>query len=383
VSAFLLLTLFKALPHRTGLLLTLTVLTTGIWIGEYFFRKYSPIEINAWGERPALQLDPETIYSLIPAKVTHLRYNNYDYYTKTNSLGFNSPEIPYRTKSNHEIRIMIVGDAFSMPEGVEYESSYPAILEKKLATEFPRKTINVINAGVTGYGPIEEKAQLKKFIGLLKPDIVINQLFINEFSDINDNMNAKQIEIGLIKKKFYKSGLLNGVMLPVEIRSFVNEWMKSKSYKNYCYYKSLINFYEKKSFLYSDTVVAKLNTFLIDMKQLCNLANAEYIVLGVPGQVEVEKPNQIAYFPDTVNLKDSSKFDLNLPLQTFKKLCTKNKIEYIDSKECLKNQMNQPVYFSESWHWNKNGHRAISDLLFDDLKSNPLFSNSKRTSNEQ
>jgi dTDP-4-dehydrorhamnose reductase len=60
----------------------------------------------------------------------------------------------------------------------------------------------VINAGVTGYGPIEQYAQLKKFIDTLQPDIVINQFFVNEYSDINDNPENKRKGIG------FNSGLI-------------------------------------------------------------------------------------------------------------------------------------------------------------------------------
>lgn len=383
ISSFVILTTFKRLVHWASLAVTLLILIISIGISENYFRKFSPIETNTWGERPALQLDSQTIYSLIPNKITHLRYNNYDYYTKTNSLGFNSPEIPFKNKSKNEIRIMVVGDAFTMPEGIEYEFSYPALLERRLSTEFPSKIIHVINAGVTGYGPIEEEAQLKKFIGIVKPDIVINQLFINEYSDINDNAKTLQMQIGLIKNKFYKRGLLGGAMFPIEINLYINKLLNSKSYRNYCYYKSLTYFYEKGSNLYSDTVIAKMDTFLVDMKRMCKQEKTDYIVLGVPGQVEVEKPNNIAYFPYSVNLTDSSKFDLDLPLHTFQKLCSKNNIDYINSKKFLKNEINQPVYFPESWHWNRNGHLVISELLYDYLKSNPLFSNSKLISSSK
>lgn len=373
VSSFLILTLFKGLPHWTGIFLTFTVLIVSIWTGEYFFRKYRPIEINAWGERPALQIDDETTYSLIPNKTTHLRYNNYEYYTKTNSFGFNSPEIQFNSKSTNEIRIMIVGDAFSMPEGVEYESSYPTLLEKKLSDEFPKKIIHVINAGVTGYGPNEEEAQVKKFIGIVKPDIVINQLFINEFSDINDNAKALQMQIGLIKKKFYKQRLFSGVMLPFEINLYINKLLNSKSFNSFCYYKSLTNFYEKKSFLYSDSIITKMNTFFDDMKLLCKNARAEYIVLGVPGQLEVEQQKDIEFYPYSVNINDTSKFDLDLPLRELNKLCSEKNIDYIDAKRFLKNQNTHPFYFTQSWHWNKNGHQAISNLLYDYLKRDKLF----------
>jgi hypothetical protein len=66
---------------------------------EFFLWKHKPLEAGRWGEFPALQVDSETVYSLIPNKTTRLRYNNYDYLVKTNSLGFASPEIDLTSKA--------------------------------------------------------------------------------------------------------------------------------------------------------------------------------------------------------------------------------------------------------------------------------------------
>lgn len=375
IFAYSLLFCLRNLSHWPGVTIVLVVLTLSISMGEFLFRKYKPIEVGTWGEFPALQVDSETVYSLIPNKLTHLKYNNYDYFVKTNSLGFASPEIDLTNKSSNNIRIMILGDAFSMPEGLEYEFSYPALLEKKLQNEFPEKTIHVINAGVTGYGPIEEQAQLKKYIDIIKPDIIINQLFINEFDDINYTKESKLIGIGLKNEKIYKRKFLSRTLFPVEITSNFRSLLKLNNDKIYRYNKSFLFLYEKKSALYCDTVIAKMNSFLSQMSRLSLEKKAKYIVLGVPGQIEVSDPKFISYFPYSENLKDSTKFDFNLPLKIFHDLCMKNNIPYWDSKNYLKNYTIQPLYFEESWHWNKAGHIAIAELLFAYLKDSEDLKN--------
>src|SRR6185312_15432551 len=70
-----------------SILITVFLLFTGTVFWEIYLRKNSPIEVGEWGERPALQMDSTTIFSLIPNKTTHLKYNNYDYHVKTNSMG--------------------------------------------------------------------------------------------------------------------------------------------------------------------------------------------------------------------------------------------------------------------------------------------------------
>ncbi|MBD3321460.1 MAG: acyltransferase family protein [Chitinivibrionales bacterium] len=141
----------------------------------------APIEAGRWGELPALEVHPTRVYGLKPDISVRLKYNNYNYVLKTNSLGFASPEIPVERPTPETFRVLIIGDAFSMPEGMAYQCAYPPLLEQKLKYCLGDRPVQVINAGVTGYGPVEQLPQLKELLPLYNPDIVINEFFINEF----------------------------------------------------------------------------------------------------------------------------------------------------------------------------------------------------------
>ena len=153
--------------------LLLRVITPSILVfilfiaSEFWLVSNHPLEVNRWGEYPALQKDSLTVYSLIPNKETHLKYNNYDYYVKTNSLGYIGQEADLSEKKATEIRILIIGDAFTMPEGMEFDKAYPELLQANLSEKNPTNEIRVFNCGVTGYGPNEMFAQLRKYIDTL------------------------------------------------------------------------------------------------------------------------------------------------------------------------------------------------------------------------
>ena len=123
VFSYLIIIITKKFTNIVRVVISLTTLFLILGFIEFFLWKYKPLEVGRWGEFPALQIDSKTVYSLTPNKTTHLRYNNYDYFVKTNSLGFASPEIDLSSKPANEKRILIIGDAFSMPEGMEYEYS--------------------------------------------------------------------------------------------------------------------------------------------------------------------------------------------------------------------------------------------------------------------
>lgn len=372
IAAILLVFITLKANYFIALIITFLLLISSLYFTENYLRKNFPVEVLKWGEYPILQMDSETVYSLIPDKSTHLKYNNYDYYVRTNSYGFNSEPINLSAKAANEKRILIVGDAFSMPEGMEYTSAYPYLLEQKLRKEYPQFIINVINAGVTGYGPIEEYSQLKKYISLVKPDIVINQFFVNEFDDINIGKIERRTGIGFFVDKSLKKKYFGNDQIPVHLERYSQKKLGITD-KLYPYNRCLLFYYENNAHYYDDTVITKVSKYFDEMKQLCNNYNSKYIVMYVPGQIEVSKPKDIAYYPYSKNLQDTTEFNFTKPQQIVNTLCNEKGILYINTKPYLKDFPVQPVYFPESWHWNKTGHIAAANILDEFISSDSLL----------
>jgi hypothetical protein len=87
----------------------------------------------------------------------------------------------------------------------------------------------------------------------------------------------------------------------------------------------------------------------------------------VPGQIAVSDPEYISYLPSDVNLSDTTKFSMDRPNQIVEKMCSSKNISFTDVTEILKNHDHQPVYFTESWHWNEEGHRLVAGILSDTI----------------
>ncbi len=366
VSILLYLSLITIKNNVNRIVVSLTVLFALTFAGHLFLKENKPVEIGRWGEYPALQIDSVTTYSLIPNKTTHLKYNNYDYFLKTNSYGLASPEKDYSVKDTSTIRIFILGDAFSMPEGMEYEFAYPAILEKLLTEKYPKKKIQVVNGGVTGYGPNEMLAQLNQYLGVINPDIVINQFFINEFSEINITPEERLRNIGLQKVETNKFPFLKHNQLVKHLELSIRDVLNYPD-KNHYYWKSLLFMYEKNSRYYTDTVISKMNGYFVNINHLKNLHKFDYYLLYVPGQLEISKPEDIDYYPSMYNPNDTSKYNFEIAQNAIKKICKENDIIIFDTKDFLKNNPIQPLYFSASWHWNKDGHQEIANYICNQL----------------
>lgn len=92
-------------------------------------------------------------------------------------------------KAPDEFRILMLGDSLTMGFATLPEDSIPQCLERILAQESLGKRVTVINAGVTGYGPWQERRFLSERGFPLEPDLVILQMFPE--NDIGDTLGRE------------------------------------------------------------------------------------------------------------------------------------------------------------------------------------------------
>lgn len=115
-----------------------------------------------------------------PNSVYLLSKKEYQYEHRYNKLGLRDREPISDTCLN---TIIALGDSFTEGEGTPSDSTWPALLQKKLLSESCSKEIQCINAGCSGSDPFFEYLLLKKKLLGFKPKIVL--LSINQ-SDIYD-----------------------------------------------------------------------------------------------------------------------------------------------------------------------------------------------------
>lgn len=80
-------------------------------------------------------------------------------------------------KAPDEFRIVMIGDSYTMGHGLKPEENIPHVLETLLnETPLPKK-VTVINCGVGGYAPWQERGFLNARGRQFEPDLVILQVF--------------------------------------------------------------------------------------------------------------------------------------------------------------------------------------------------------------
>ncbi len=154
---------------------------------EVFFRLFvpvRPVEPPGWFWKAP---DPITGWSAEPGAEGR-SYNEvyeYDVEVKINDLGLRSPENIGYEKSEGVYRILVLGDSFTEAIQVALEETFGQQLARILNEEGCR--VEVINAGVGGWGNDQELLWLKNEGYKYHPDLIILQIFPR-----NDFMNNYQ-----------------------------------------------------------------------------------------------------------------------------------------------------------------------------------------------
>lgn len=174
----------KELSIRLSLLFFAFILF--LLIGEIAARIFIPKSVIQLRERQMysdiLQSDPVLRRVLKPNHKGRIITDEVDFTIKTNSKGLRDRDFSYQ-KDEDTTRFLLLGDSFTFGYGVEGDETYPKLLEEKFKKEFPDRKIEVINAGITGWGTSQYSDYLKTEGIKYNPDIILVGFYINDVVD--------------------------------------------------------------------------------------------------------------------------------------------------------------------------------------------------------
>jgi lysophospholipase L1-like esterase len=126
-----------------------------------------------------------TAYRLRPGAKAHYKTPEFETDIAINSSGVRDREIP--PKPPGERRIVVLGDSLVLSVQVQGNETFCSLLEKRLNARrgVGDPTYRVINAGVQGYGPVEELEFYQNVASRFEPDVVLVAVFVG-----NDAMEA-------------------------------------------------------------------------------------------------------------------------------------------------------------------------------------------------
>jgi lysophospholipase L1-like esterase len=142
------------------------------------------IALRTWGHSeaaPAFQSlfmpDPIVGYRLRPNARTRFATAEFDTEIAINAQGVRDAR-DIGAKPAGERRIVVLGDSLVLSVQVDEHQTFCHLLEKRLNQRGGPYTYRVINAGVQGYGPVEELLFFREVVQQLDPDLVIETIFV-------------------------------------------------------------------------------------------------------------------------------------------------------------------------------------------------------------
>lgn len=350
--------------------LALVVFYGILLLAELGVRQFAPQEAQGWGERPSLQPHPEFGWSLIPSQTTRLRWESYDYTVTANELGFPGPAFPVE-KAPNTLRIMTIGDAFTSAEGVDTEQSWPRMLEKYLAEQLPEQNVEVLNFGITGYGPNQYAAVVDKYVPIYEPDVIIIGLFVNDYWDVLRSQEDFQTSIGFDRQppdSLYSIAQLDHLKRLVQLNIYepMFEFLNGRP-RRHGYFLGHFNALERDQPVITgegyDQVLEKLS----QIQDTAVAHNARVLIAGIPAPVQACGPDQLTYFPKNVDLTNESRYDLDQPQRVTKGLAEELSVDYINLLPLLA-EGPDCLYQPGNLHWTVTGHEKVAQYLTEVLK---------------
>jgi len=302
---------------------------------------------------------------------------------RTNSQSFRGPEM----REHHDLRIMVYGDSNVQAMFSSLENTFPYRLERRLR-DLTHRDIEVINAGIVGFGPDQSFIRFSEEVDVYHPNIVIFVVFAdNDFGDLIRNrlfdLNASGdlVETGFKTSvdqrlqrqplRDFASNLLlvSGARIiwsavtglhPTKLDMLLS--VNEQEYHVYAAHQPRLfsNFddhYDADLALFPTSDAAKtkmglMNAVLRKAKQMADSKRVDFMVMIEPSSEDLtinEDPNYKTFepFPEYMRTNLSSFVE---------RICIENHIPCINLWEPFSKNSPENLYFKEEGnHWNDAG----------------------------
>ena len=178
-----------ATPRTRRFLALLLIVGAQFWIFEAALRTWGSSEA-APSFQGLFEGDPAIGYRLKPYARTRFVTSEFAADIAINGAGLRDDE-ELGSKAPDERRIVLLGDSLVLSVQVPFRQTFGELLERRLNTPGSAVRYRVINAGVQGYGPIEEQLFFRRIVGPTDPDLVIPVVFVGNDAEEAVSSRAK------------------------------------------------------------------------------------------------------------------------------------------------------------------------------------------------
>lgn len=340
----------------------------------------------------AIRYDPLLGWSLRPgASVqTDMTERGIHNHIVVNSLGLRDREVAVAHPRGKR-RILIVGDSIAFGSGLDVGERFSEVLGRELGD-----SVDVINAGVPGWGNDQEMLFYEQRLRRLKPDTVV-LCFTGGNDIVNNALGGALLEGGTkprfelaadslvmippsppvqlsamfsIKQFLHRSRLLvfaKRRLMRLSYRKQVHEETSQQlhgfeSYRDLSHWSAYENPPDDATTVAWKVTEAILSRFAAD----CHADSARFVVFAMPLKLEVDD----AWRADVIKgtRADPARLDMAYPYQRLSAYCSAHSIEFhypVDQFRAA--AAKEKIYFDKDSHPNVRGNAVAADYLRDVL----------------
>ncbi len=337
---------------------------------EFAVRQLAPQEVMGWAERPALQPSDAFGWTLKPASETHLRWESYDYVMQANAHGFPGPDHPQNAEPG-VFRVLTTGDAFTSGEGVDPDQAWPQLLELRLLDSRNGQPVEVLNFGITGYGPDQMVRVIEAYAPIYQPDLILVEFFVNEFDDILVTDGEFRNAIGF---SLPAQDGLSALLALTHLRQFVatkviqplSSLISGRPTPQAYFYAGLPWLEIEHS--PTETAQTAVEERLRRMRAAADSVGADIILVVVPAAAQVCSADNDPGWPRGIDLTDTSRYDLNQPQRRLEQVALRTGIPSLDLRASLTPAAGEECpYQPYNLHWLPIGHERAAATVADYL----------------
>jgi hypothetical protein len=269
-------------------------------------------------------------------------------------------------------RIAVLGDSIVAALQVDHAALFTSLLEQRLDAESaPSRSVEVLNAGVDGYGTAQELRVLRDHVARLAPDLVLLSMYLG--NDITDNYTDTGRASHYLERRCGRSyvALREGHLVPL---GGPEDW-KPRS-------PNLLDRALRLSTLFDNFAplppeAAKLRSvdvfrrephaplveawaltqaLVLAVRDEAARQGARFAVLAMPSGVEAGQHTAAAF---------TEAHDADAPIRRLREFLEANGIPHLDLQRLLRARVEagEHLYFEQDSHFEVRGHAALADEI--------------------
>ncbi|MDX1546580.1 MAG: hypothetical protein R3247_06315 [Rhodothermales bacterium] len=338
----------------------------GLGIAEVFVR--SALDIYECDEQLGWSYSP----GMTGVKVS--RSGEFANVVRFNELGFRDEEHALE-KDDDTYRILLLGDSFVGGLQVPIEAAFPTLLEQQLNRGGEAgDRVEVINAGVDGYGTAQQLLLFKERLHRYQPDLTILSVFL--YTDLSDNFYEAGHQNHHLARKCGRPYFVRGEaglqpytveqdeqLAPRRPLDGLLGW--SVLYSALVPPPPLAPAFHQRELFRTEYSESQLESWALTQQLMLALAaeverhGSEFAVLNVPHGIQVGQsfPNLAPTYFQQEQLENS--------LNMMNHFLHAHDVPAIDLVPAMQRAIagGELLYYEDDGHWNRDGHRVVADVL--------------------